>query len=610
MKYRQIFFMILLTCCLSYSVFPQDLARPDSLKSALGANVELAREGQLLLQIAQSESDPDSILKYSALLIKNSGNRRDTVLQRAYQLRGTGWRLKGDFDSALKSYLKSLEIAEALDDDLHVGKVNIEIGNVYSENENPELAKNYYLRGLENLRRSEDKNSLGRGLYNVGDHLYEQGELDSALAYTKEASEIFKSHEDTFSEAYSLGNLGRIYAKMGENHRAELHLNEAIELLEKVRDYNSITDFLFAMAEIYSDRGQDTEAIEYAERSLEAARTYGLKKDLAQVHQLLSELYAQVGDTEESYEHYKEFVIYRDSIKNLETIENMANLRTESELARKQAEVDLLNTQKNNQRIIVIAAVVGFFLIMMLALGLYRRNKYIGRTKKIIEKEKNRSDTLLLNILPVETAQELKEEGHVRPKRFESVSVLFTDFEDFTHYAEHLSPEELVQSVDFYFTKFDEIVDKHGLEKIKTVGDAYMCAAGVPFPVEDHATKIVAAAFEMLEFVRQSKNLTSDTETRFNIRIGINSGPVVAGVVGSKKFAYDIWGDTVNIASRMESCSEVGRINISENTCRLIDDNYHCEYRGEIKVKNRGMMKMYFVERLKEKTVVRDLNPA
>lgn len=600
MTYRQIYLLILLTCWLHLDGVSQEQISSDSLERTLN--------------IAREANDPDSILKYSTQVIDDfkspSNQSEDIILQQSYQLQGTGWRLKGNFDKALNSYLLSLEIANELNDELQAGKVNIEIGNVYSENGNPALAKTYYSRGLAHLRKANNENSLGRGLYNVGDHMFDQEELDSALIYTREARDIFRKHEDKFSEAYSLGNLGRIYAKIGENQRAETHLNEAIELLEDVPDYNSITDFLFAMSEVYSGKGLDKEAIEYAERSLKAAQTYGLKKDLAEVHNRLSQLYAEVGNTAESYIHYKEYIAYRDSIKNLETIENMANLRTESELARKQAEVDLLSTQKNNQKIIVIAAVVAFFLIMLLALGLYRRNKYIGRTKKIIEAEKNRSELLLLNILPHETAQELKEQGHVRPKRFESVSVLFTDFENFTHYAENLTPEELVESVDFYFTKFDQIVEKHGLEKIKTVGDAYMCAAGVPFPVDNHAIRIVAAAFDIIEFVNQSKLASLKRGAHFSVRIGINSGPVVAGVVGSKKFAYDIWGDTVNIASRMESCSEAGRINISENTCQLVNKTYHCEYRGEIKVKNKGMMKMYFVERLLKQNTVRDLNSA
>ena len=203
---------------------------------------------------------------------------------------------------------------------------------------------------------------------------------------------------------------------------------------------------------------------------------------------------------------------------------------------------------------------------------------------------------MLLNILPEQTAEELKDKGKVQAKRFDSVSVMFTDFKGFTAYSDKLSPEELVDSIDFYYSKFDDIIEKHGLEKIKTVGDAYMCAGGLPFPTPDHPVKMLEAALEIAEFVKESKKLDPDDMTRFDIRIGINTGPVVAGVVGNKKFAYDIWGDTVNIASRMESNSEPGKINISENTYQLIKDQFKCTYRGEIEAKNKGMMKMYFVD--------------
>jgi class 3 adenylate cyclase len=218
----------------------------------------------------------------------------------------------------------------------------------------------------------------------------------------------------------------------------------------------------------------------------------------------------------------------------------------------------------------------------------------------IIEKEKNRSEHLLKNILPEETALELMETGKVKAKKFEEVSVLFTDFEGFTQYAESLSPEELVKRVDFYFTKFDKIIEKHGLEKIKTIGDSYMCAAGVPFPMENHAIKIIYAALEILDFVEESKKDQQALDAQFEIRIGINSGSLIAGVVGSKKFAYDIWGDTVNMASRMESCSESGKINISENTYQLVKGDFSCIERGKIEVKNKGMVPMYFVESVKD----------
>ncbi len=138
----------------------------------------------------------------------------------------------------------------------------------------------------------------------------------------------------------------------------------------------------------------------------------------------------------------------------------------------------------------------------------------------------------------------------------------------------------MVESVDFYFSKFDEIIEKHGLEKIKTVGDAYMCAGGLHGSTLDHATKMLSAAFEILQFVNDAKENKDSKQASFDIRMGINTGPVVAGVAGTKKFAHDIWGDTVNIASRMESNSEPGKINISENTYELIKDQFDCEYRG------------------------------
>ena len=303
----------------------------------------------------------------------------------------------------------------------------------------------------------------------------------------------------------------------------------------------------------------------------------------------------------EAYKYYKNHIAYRDSLNNIKLVQKMADLRTNYEVSQKQIEVDLLNQQKRNQHNIVIATVIASFLIFLLAVGLYRRYYFAKETNNIINKEKSRSDKLLLNILPLETANELKQSGRVLAKKFEAVTVLFTDFKGFTQYAENLSPEKLVESVDYYFTKFDEIMEKHHLEKIKTIGDSYMCAGGLPFATNDHAFKTLLAAFEIVQFVNDSKKTQSTNETRFDIRIGINTGPVVAGVVGTKKFAYDIWGDTVNIAKRMESNSEPGKINISQHTYELIKDLFDCEYRGEIEVKDKGMMKMYFATNFKSK---------
>lgn len=287
---------------------------------------------------------------------------------------------------------------------------------------------------------------------------------------------------------------------------------------------------------------------------------------------------------------------------NQKFIQHKATMKTNYEDSQKLREKDLIKKDFEIQRLkdkkdenIIILSCISLFLILIITLGFFRRYRYIKMTNSIIEEEKNRTNILLLNILPEETAIELKQRGKVQAKRFESVTVMFADFEGFTHYSENLSPEKLVESIDFYFSQFDTIMEKYHLEKIKTVGDAYMCAGGLPFPTEDHAHKVAHAAMEIVRFVDASKILNVEDQAPFKIRIGINTGPIVAGVVGIKKFSYDIWGDTVNIASRMQCHSEAGKINISEFTYKIIKNDFDCEYRGEIEVKNKGKMKMYFI---------------
>jgi adenylate cyclase len=188
----------------------------------------------------------------------------------------------------------------------------------------------------------------------------------------------------------------------------------------------------------------------------------------------------------------------------------------------------------------------------------------------------------------------LMENGKVKAKKFSSVIVLFTDFKEFTKLVEHVEPEQLIRSIDYYFKKFDEITTRYGLEKIKTIGDAYMCAGGLPTVSTTHARNVILAAKEMIELVNKKRDAQDDL-IHFEIRIGIHTGPVVAGIVGLKKWQYDIWGDTVNIASRMESNSASGMVNLSESTYHEIKDEFDCTYRGEIEVKNHGPVKMYFL---------------
>lgn len=393
--------------------------------------------------------------------------------------------------------------------------------------------------------------------------------------------------------------MGIVYANKGQIDFAEKNINEAVKILIEYGDYYPISVYLLSMADIYIEKGNHTTALNYAQRSLFLATNYGLKDQISEANLKLSELYEQAGDPATSYKYYKDHIVYRDSVKNIETVQQMANQRTDYEVSQKQIEIDLAEQREKNQRNMTIGTAIALLLIGIMAIGLYRRNNYIRRTKQIIEEERDRSDRLLLNILPEETALELKEKGKVKAKKHDAVSVLFSDFKGFTRYSENLSPEALVETIDFYFSKFDAIIEKHGLEKIKTIGDAYMCAGGLHDNEKDHASRMALAALEIAAFVEETKNDVAASELTFDIRIGINTGAVVAGVVGTNKFAYDIWGDTVNVASRMESNSEAGKINISENTYELIKDSFDCVFRGEIEAKNKGSLKMYFVNEVK-----------
>ena len=219
------------------------------------------------------------------------------------------------------------------------------------------------------------------------------------------------------------------------------------------------------------------------------------------------------------------------------------------------------------------------------------QKKFLNQSPKVLQKN------LLLNILPSEIANELKQTGASQTKSFNEVTVMFADFVDFTKISEKISPELLVKEIHTCFSAFDNILQKHKVEKIKTIGDAYLCAGGLPVTDPDHAVQVINVALEIRNYIQERRKIKeANNEIPFQLRIGIHTGPVVAGIVGIKKYAYDIWGDTVNIAARMEQNSMPGKINISSKTHELVKEKFSCTYRGKIEAKNKGEIDMYFLE--------------
>jgi adenylate cyclase len=242
----------------------------------------------------------------------------------------------------------------------------------------------------------------------------------------------------------------------------------------------------------------------------------------------------------------------------------------------------------NNNFFLLTSAAIGMITNYMLEL--FSRRNFIQRIQ--LEKERDRSERLLLNILPVSIAERLKQRQETIADGFAEASVLFADIAGFTGLAASRSPREVVDLLNEIFSEFDHLAEKHGVEKIKTIGDAYMAVAGLPVHTPDHATAVVELALDMQDAVARR---SASGHAPVSLRIGINTGPVVAGVIGMKKFIYDVWGDTVNTASRMESHGVEGGIHATEETCRRLTDAYLRKERGTVKIKGKGEMRTYLI---------------
>jgi adenylate cyclase len=602
-KTRVALFFILLVWGIPLCAQDQKVADSLAIIYKKGGN-DIATQLELLRNLAFNElNDLSLAIKYSnELIVLSKKEKNDLYLFRGYYLRGNKLKLKGNLQEALRDFMLAIKIAQNSANLVGEGVSYMAMANVFSVMKDTKKAYAYYEKAIVILRKSNEPLKLASALSNLGDEYLKNNQLEQSLEYFSESGKYFKKADYTSGIAYTLGNMGVIYFKQGKNKEAENNLIQAIQSLETIEDFYGISEYLIHLSDIYIKQKKWDKAIQSATRSYQLATQKGYKDQISSASLQLSKLYETTKKSSLSLSYFKNYVAYKDSVSNIKTVQELADLRTNFEVSKKQAEVNLLEKESEIQKLkakkqqnVIYGTAVAICLISLLVVGLFRRYQFIKRTNAIIEAEKNRSNALLLNILPEETAAELKESGSVLAKKFDSVTVLFTDFVGFTTYAENLPPEKLVESVDYYFSNFDAIIDKYDLEKIKTVGDAYMCAGGLPFVTSDHAYKMILAAQEIIDFVARSKTENDTLQVRFDIRIGINTGPVVAGVVGTKKFAYDIWGDTVNTASRMESNSETGKINISENTFELVKDRFDCEFRGAIEVKNRGKMNMYFV---------------
>ncbi len=590
----------------------QGQARIDSLLMQLPNAKEDTNKVILLndLCFTSYSINPDEGLRYGnlALELAKKLNWKQGIANATGRI-GTNYFGKADYPNTLEHWLKALQLNEELQNKKAIG-INLgNIGNVYLIQSDFAKALEYYSRATKINEETGNMPNLALNYGNIGTVYGSLSNHTKALEYFQKALHIYEQGGDPGGIARNLVSIGNVYMLQKDYAKALEYGFKALKMTRESGDKNLYAIGLTNIGKTYSEIATDSNRLQLnilfagdKRKSLQKAFLFTdsattISKEIGDLRQTiedyksLSEIQTLLGDNTGALESYKNYTLYKDSVFNIEKDKKLTQTAMQYEFDKKEAatkaEQEKKDIRQRNIRNSIVAGLAGA--LVFLTVVYRQRNK--------ISKEKKRSEALLLNILPAETAEELKNTGTTTAKDFSEVTVLFTDFKNFTAMSENLTAQELVNEINYCYSAFDNIITRHGIEKIKTIGDSYMCAGGLPVTNNTHAEATVRAALEIRDFIKNEKQKREiQGKSFFEIRIGCNTGPVVAGIVGIKKFAYDIWGDTVNIASRMESSGEPGKVNISGSTYELVKDKFSCTYRGKIEAKNKGMIDMYFVE--------------
>lgn len=571
--------------------------------------------------VAQSENDPletefERLMESAKdLRLKGEYDMAYTVLDSAYDLsQGLGQEAliadaasqigvikmyQGAYSDALKKLHEGLIIRENIKDSVGMAASYNYIASVHHAQTDYEIAIDYYGKTqviqekliadsvLFNVRL------LGITYNNMGSLYADLGTYNKAINYLDKSLEIWEQVQDSTWIPIVLRHRGVCYQNEGRLDDALETFLIGYQMSKEVGTRMNVIRASMPIGELYLELGKPDKALRWCEEahtlSLEENNLYGIKESCW----CLSEIYEGLDRHDEALEFYKLSIEARDSIFGHERTKELTRLEMGFKFDREQL-ADSLEYVRNtliqeskitNQRLGLVSVGTITAILFALALAIY-----YGKRK---------SDSLLLNILPAKVADELKVDGSSKARRLDNVTVLFTDFKGFTQMSETLSPEDLVAEIHHCFSAFDRIMGDYGVEKIKTIGDAYMAGSGVPEPSETHAEDVINAAIAIRDFMVKRKNeLEQEGRLGFEMRIGIHTGTVVAGIVGKKKFQYDIWGDAVNTAARMESSGETNKVNVSDATYSLVKDKFSFIPRGKVKAKGKGELEMYFAEPL------------
>ncbi len=512
------------------------------------------------------------------------------------QLAEYHWKAK-NYAAALENYINAYECYSGFTAQEFPHKADFlsQFGGKYYHFRDFRTAKKYFLDALKSI----PPNKMSSNISKINTLALCYGfleEYDSASFYLHKAMDYAVASNSEAWIGFISGNLGNIYKKQN-------NLDAAIPLFEKNieldRKHNAKVDLAVSLSEygaILLSKNEFEKDLQIQKEVLgiiEQKKLYNVTEIISRIYPNVAKAYAANGNIALAYRYLDSANFAKEAEEKSKSAILLSGVQHKIDIEKHISELQKKEAELKHQKLYRNSLLVGFAMLLLLVFFVLKNLSNQKKSNIIISAEKLKSEMLLLNILPAEVAEELKQSGMSEAKQYDNVSVLFTDFVGFTNVSEKLTPKELVAEVHHCFTAFDAIIERNGLEKIKTIGDAYLAVCGMPNEDKEHAKKTVQTALEIMDFV----NKREVEGGYFKMRIGINSGPVVAGIVGIKKFAYDIWGDTVNTAARMEQNGENGKVNISGSTYELVKSDFKFVYRGKIAAKNKGEVDMYFVER-------------
>lgn len=510
----------------------------------------------------------------------------------------------GDYTNAVDYYIKSLRVSEQINDTLRIATALVNIGAVY--NNKPathSLALEYYKRALPLSEALGDNDAIGTTSVNMGEIYFARNDSDSALMFYERSLQAYKKSE-TGNVPYTLNNIGKVYARNGDLKKAIEYQDQAYEIAKERQAKLEMAQALIGLGDTYLLANNIQASTVNYQMAEPIAEEIQATDELSKIYDGLTHNYAALSDFKKAFEYQSKYENIQVLIYNADMEKGIKEATLSYDIEKKEGQIDLMTKEKEladlnvrQQKLIRNALIVFLVLVLIITVGAIRN--YLNKVKvnKVLDKQKDEIESLLLNILPEKVAKELQMFGYSTPRNYELVSILFTDFKSFTSISSGMTPKQLVEELNTFFQAFDNICETYKLEKIKTIGDSFMCAGGIPKPNNSNPIDAVRAGLEMQKFMHETnEKRIKEGKVVWDLRIGINSGPVLAGVVGKKKYAYDIWGSAVNLASRMESNGEPGKVNISENTYNLVKDKFVCQHRGKILAKNIGDVDMYFVE--------------